>query len=252
MKRHLKSEILTVGIVGLITACGSLLSSDTLNKQVLNDVATQYATDATLAAQFATSPDASGTPTAPPPPSCGKNPLLEACLADAKTFCASSLPPAPGSNGTVPVGQQSFEHRHDRMHDLLSCLQTNETSLSSACQTALANVPTEHGCHRGGHGPDGHRHGPGEGRPEGCHGQSPLAACIGDAKTLCSAELPTPEEVENLSPEDRKARVEAIVSCLNGQLSSVSADCQTALTKWEADHPATPAPAPTATTAPTN
>ncbi len=234
MKELIKSGIVTIGIVGFISACGSMLSSsDVANKAVLSDVATRLAVDSTATGTIT---DGTPTPTTTPAAgSCAGNPLLDACLADAKTYCASDLPRNPDAGAATAVGKKSFEDHHGKMRKLLACLQTNQSSLSATCQTALTQVPTEPGCHRGGPGPGGDRHGPGHGRPEGCHGQSRLAACIGDAKTLCSADLPTPGEVDNLTPDERKLRVDAIVSCLNAATTSVSADCQTALAKWTTD-----------------
>lgn len=223
---------LSIAIVFSLAACGQLSgllgTSDSQNRAILNDVAITSTATASSARGIAS------TATSTTEGECRGNPF-EVCQSDAERFCAEYAPPAPG---TPPPADANFENRHQRMHQFMSCMQTNLANLSAACQEVVRNVPS--------HPPQGQpgqnggqrrrpefKRGPGGPPPRhgNCGGKSPLAACVSDAKTLCGAELPESGEVGTFTQDERRERVESIVSCLETQLQNVSADCKAALNK---------------------
>lgn len=214
----------------LLASCGKISSwlgtSDSQNRSILSDVAIASVGTSTRGIS-----DSSGNSN-----TCRGNPF-EACRADGQKYCAAYVPPEPGQAPPQNLGQASFEERHQKMHAFMDCMKANLASLTSECQTVVQNAPQPPPEGERRKGPPPFKGQNGQGRPPhppggpggGCRGQSLLGACVSDARTLCGTELPAQNEISPLSPDERRERVETILSCLSTQLASVSSECQAAL-----------------------
>lgn len=192
-----------LGIMMILLSCAKLGNwlgtSDSENRAILDDFAPESFTQGSGSAGF------SAVEENAPAAKCRENPLRKFCGEDAREYCEEFLPDRTQS-AQDELGQESFQQRRQKIQELVGCLAAIE-NLSPSCQEFLRK----------------RRPNP---RRRACLAKHLLASCASDAQAFCGIELLEQSEVDQLTTDQRRERVQAIVGCLQAQSESVSAECQ--------------------------